>query len=118
VQSIIGVTLDAAGPPHEVLLKLQCSDDWELNVWSTFEDLASDTKLGGVRSAAWEERRSIAAGTSAGSRVFWAGPGKGAHLETATVLIGSDDEAWDIAFLIPVAIVEKIGDMASARGID
>jgi hypothetical protein len=34
------------------------------------------------------------------------------------VLIGHDDEAWDIAFLIPVALVEKIGSLASARQLD
>ncbi|WP_327006043.1 hypothetical protein OHA72_01350 [Dactylosporangium sp. NBC_01737] len=115
MQSVVDVSLGAAGPPHEVVLKLQGGDDWELNVWSTFEDLA---KLRDVRSAVWAERRSIAAGTSAGSRVFWAGPAEGADPETATVLIGHDDEAWDIAFLIPVSLVETIGSMASARHLD
>ncbi|GAB3864052.1 hypothetical protein GCM10029963_73800 [Micromonospora andamanensis] len=67
MQAVIDVTLGAAGPPHEVVLKLQGGDDWELNVWATFEDLA---KLRGVRAAAWDQRRSIAAGVSAGGRVF------------------------------------------------
>ncbi|WP_433530640.1 hypothetical protein ACQPYA_00360 [Micromonospora sp. CA-263727] len=115
MQPIIDMSLGAAGPPHEVVLKLQGGDDWELNVWSTFEDLA---QLIGVRAAVWDERRAIAAGTSAGSRVFWCAPGEGADPETATVLIGHDDEAWDIAFLIPVALVEKIGTLASARQVD
>ena len=82
-------------------------------MWSTFDDLA---KLSDVRSAA--ERRSIAAGTCAGSRVFWAGPGNGEDPEIATVLIGLDAEAWDIAFLIPVSLVEKIGSLADARHVD
>jgi hypothetical protein len=83
MQSVIDMSLGAAGTPHEVVLKLQGDDDWELNVWSTFEDLA---KLRDVRSAAWNERKSIVAGTSAGSRVFWAGPAEGADPGTATVL--------------------------------
>jgi hypothetical protein len=85
------------------------------NVWANFEDLA---KLHGIRSAAWNERRSIAAGTSAGGGVFWAGPAEGEDPEIATVLIGHDDKAWDIAFLVPVTLVEKIGSMANARQID
>ncbi len=115
MKSVIDVSLGAAGPPHEVVLKLQGGDDWELNVWSTFEDLA---KLRGVRSAAWAGRRSIAAGTCAGGSVFWAGPADGADPEIATVLIGHDDEAWDIAFLVPVSLVEEIGSLASARHVD
>ncbi|MDG4789651.1 hypothetical protein O7626_27630 [Micromonospora sp. WMMD1102] len=99
MQPIIDMSLGAAGPPHEVVLKLQGGDDWELNVWATFENLA---QLSGVRAAVWNERRAIAAGTSAGSRVFWCAPAEGAGPETATVLIGHDDETWDIAFLIPV----------------
>jgi hypothetical protein len=107
--------MSAAAPAHEVVLKLQGGDDWEVNVWSTFEDLA---KLRGVRAAAWDKRRSIEAGTSAGGKVFWCGPGEGPDPETATVLIGHDDEAWDVAFLIPVALVEKVGTLASARELD
>ncbi|AVT38577.1 hypothetical protein [Plantactinospora sp. BB1] len=115
MQPIIDMSLGAAGPPHEVVLKLQGGDDWELNVWSTFEDLA---QLSGIRAAVWNERRAIAAGTSAGSRVFWCAPAEDAGPETATVLIGHDDETWDIAFLVPVALVEKIATLASARQVD
>jgi hypothetical protein len=115
MQPVIDVTLGAAGPPHEVVLKLQGGDDWELNVWAAVEDLA---RLRGVRAAASGQRRSIAAGGSAGGRVFWCAPGEGADPEIATVLIGHDDEAWDIAFLIPVTLVEKIGTLASARQLD
>jgi len=114
MQKVIGMSLGAAGPPHEVVLTLQ-GDDWELHVWATFDDLA---RLRSVRSAVWDERRSIAAGTSAGSQVFWAGPAEGADSETATVLIGHDDETWDIAILVPVTVVEKIGDLAGARQVD
>lgn len=96
MQPGIDVTLGAAGPPHEVVLKLQGHNDWELNVWAAFEDLA---KLRDVRAAKWDQRKSIAAGVSVGGRVFWCAPGEGTDPEIATVLIGHDDEAWDIAFL-------------------
>ena len=115
MQSIIDISLGIAAPPYDVVLKLQGGDDWELNVWSTFEDLA---RLQNVRSASWVERRSIEAGTSVGGRVFWAGSGDGADPETATVLIGHDDEAWDIAFMLPMTVVEKIGRLADARHVD
>jgi hypothetical protein len=87
MQPVIDVTMGAAGPPHEVVLKLQGGDDWELNVWATFEDLA---KLRGVRAAPWDQRRSIVAGTSAGGKVFRCAPGDGSDPEIATVLIGHD----------------------------
>jgi hypothetical protein len=115
MQPVIDVTMSEAGPPHEVVLTLQGRDDWELNVWATFEELA---ELRGVRAAAWDQRRSIAAGTSAGGKVFWSVSGEGADPETATVLIGHDDEIWDIAFLIPVTLVEKVGARAGARQLD
>jgi hypothetical protein len=74
--------------------------------------------LCGVRAAAWGRPGSIAAGTSAGGKVIWCAPGEGSDPEIATVLIGHDDEVWDIAFLIPVALVEKVGILASARRLD
>jgi hypothetical protein len=109
------MSLGAAGRPHEVALKLQAGDDWELNVRSTFGDLS---RLRNIRSAVWNERRSIEAGTTVGGRVFWACPAGTANDETATILIGHDDEAWDIAFLVPVSVVERIGRPAEARQLD
>jgi len=61
----------------------------------------------------WNERRSITAGTSAGARVFWC-----ANEDTATIMIGHDDETWDIALLMPVAVVEKIAALAEDRHLD
>ena len=110
VSKEIDLSFGDAGPPYEVAVKIQGGDDWELNIWSTFADL---TQLRGIREAVWNERRSITAGTSAGAQVFWCANG-----DTATVMIGHDDETWDIALQIPIAVVEKIATMAEARQLD
>lgn len=106
----VDLSLGLAGGPDEVVLKLQGGDDWELNVWSTFEDLA---RLRGIRAAKWDQRRSIQAGRCAGSRVFWCSDG-----DTATILIGHDDEAWDVTVLVAVTVVETIATMAEERRVD
>jgi hypothetical protein len=59
--------------------------------------------LSGIRDAHWEDRRSIRAGTSAGSPVFWCS-GNG----DATMMIGHDEETWDIAVTMPLAVVDDI----------
>ena len=66
---------------------------------------ASTRALSGIRSADWNERRSIRAGESAGSPVFWASDG-----DDATLMIGDDDETWDVAITLPVAVVEDIAN--------
>jgi hypothetical protein len=109
--SVVDITLGAAGAQHEVLLKLQGGDGWELNVWATFEELA---ELRSIRAASWDQRRSIRAGKSAGRSVFWA-VSDVADPVSATVMIGQDDETWDIAFLVPIEGVEKIGALGVAR---
>ena len=59
------------------LLKLQ-TDEWEANVHASGEELL---RLSDLRSASWDERRSIQAGGSAGARVHWsAGEGEYANL--------------------------------------
>jgi hypothetical protein len=113
MRSFVEMSLGAAGVPHDVVLKLQGEDGWQLNVWATFEELS---KLRAVRTASWEQRRSIRAGTSAGCPVFWAAGAD--DPETATALIGHDDETWDIAFGVPVALVERIGALAADRRLD
>ncbi|GAA1736161.1 hypothetical protein [Luedemannella helvata] len=114
MQPIVRVSLGPAAPPHDVVLKLQGGDDWELNVWATFDELA---QLREIRSAVWADRRAIAAGRSAGANVFWAAPSEGAP-HAATIMVGHDDESWDIALLVPVAQVEEIGHRAAAGDVD
>ena len=88
--------VDVAG---QVAVKLQTAD-WEVNFRASKADLVA---LIGIDAANWDERRSIRAGESAGAAVFWASDGN-----AATMMIGSDDETWDVAFALPVAAVTEI----------
>jgi hypothetical protein len=92
----VTLDMDAAG---DVAVKLQ-ADEWEVNFRASRAELAA---LSGIRSADWNERRSIRAGESTGAPVFWASSGG-----DATLMIGSDDETWDVAVTLPVAAVEEI----------
>jgi hypothetical protein len=50
-------------------------------------------------------------GTAAGADVFWS-----ARDGVVSVLVGHDDETWDIAFVVPVAVVIQLADEARAFG--
>jgi len=82
------------------LLKLQ-SEEWEANVHASADELL---RLSNIRSASWDERRSIHAGESAGSRVYWSG-GDGDH---ANMMIGDDDETWDVSVVVPYAVIDQV----------
>lgn len=73
---------------------------WEVNVWVSVEELA---RLRGIREADWNERRSIRAGQSAGASVFWASDGG-----DVTLMVGPDDESWDLAVTFPVETVDAV----------
>ena len=83
-----------------VLLKLQ-ADEWEANVHASAEELLL---LSNIRSASWDERRSIQAGESAGARVYWSA-GEGDH---ANLMIGGDDETWDVSVAVPYAVIDQV----------
>jgi hypothetical protein len=81
------------------VVKLQ-TPTWELNVRCTAAEL---TRLGVIRQAAWDARKTLTVGESLGSRVFWSSDG-----QLATIAIGHDDDTWDVAFMVPVAVVDEI----------
>jgi hypothetical protein len=83
-----------------VLLKLQ-ADGWEANVHASAGELLL---LSDIRSASWDERRSIQAGESAGARVYWtAGEG-----DQANLMIGEDDETWDVSMAVPYTVIDQV----------
>jgi len=82
------------------LLKLQ-TDEWEANVHASGEELL---RLSDLRSASWDERRSIQAGGSAGARVHWSA-GEG---EYANLMIGEDDETWDVLVAVPYTVIDQV----------
>jgi hypothetical protein len=82
-------------------IKIQASD-LELNIWMKDEELA---RLSLIEDTKWERRESVQLGESAGALVFWAaGSGK----ETISILIGPDDEAWDIGLELPRSILSEL----------
>jgi hypothetical protein len=85
------------------------SDVYEVNVRATLEELFS---LRSIRSADWTSRSSVAAGQSAGMGVYWSANG-----DTATLLIGHDDETWDIAAMMPVQVIDDIVSQAEKASI-
>ena len=78
------------------LIKIQ-GDDWELNIHMKNDEMPL---LKSLRSADWNKRASIKAGTSADASVFWAFDTKE---QLVCILVGHDDETWDFAVTIPIA---------------
>ena len=102
------VTLELASAPDEPILvavKLQ-TPTWELNFRATPEELVS---LDGIRDTDWKTRRCLHVGECAGSRVHWSAQG-----DIATIMVGEDDETWDVAVTVPLASVDTIVADASA----
>ncbi len=98
--------MDAAG---DVAVKIQ-ADEWKVNIRASRIELTAFSR---IRSADWDERRSLRAGESAGAPVFWASDG-----DNATLMIGRDDETWDIAVTLPVTAVENIASRDLRRLAD
>jgi hypothetical protein len=110
---VVDVTLDvessSGGPAAPgVLVKLQ-AETWELNLWAPLADLA---RLREVRDADWAARRSLAIGTCAGAPVYWAMSGWGLRQAEVVILVGHDDETWDVAVGIPLATADEIASLA------
>lgn len=89
----------ARGEPVLLQVKLQ-SQQWELNLRATADDLAG---LGAIRDTDWAARRCLHIGQSAGTAVHWSAEG-----DTAAIMVGHDDETWDIAVTVPIATVDAI----------
>jgi hypothetical protein len=99
---MIDVTVDET-EGAEVAVKLQ-AETWELNFWAPADELVG---LRRIDDADWSERRSLAIGTCAGAPVFWA-KGEG----TVAILIGEDDETWDVGVTVPPAVIWEIVSQA------
>jgi hypothetical protein len=107
IVAFVDVTVDCA-VAEGCVVKIQ-AEMWEVNVWASAADLL---KLREIRSADWDSRRSMSLGRAAGSPVWWCSDG-----ESATLLIGPDDETWDMSLTVPVHVVDEIVAQA-ASGID
>jgi hypothetical protein len=101
---VADVTLDVDPGTGQTAVKLQ-AEAWELNIRGQLSDFVG---LGRIRDADWDERRSLAIGTCAGVPVFWASSGG-----EVAVLVGQDDETWDVAVTVPLSSVDEIASQAS-----
>ena len=83
--------------------------NFDVSVWIPAEEAVL---FDSVRSARWEQRGSIRIGQSAGAPVFWS-----SDEQTLSILIGVDDESWDIGFSLPASTLDSITDaIHSIRG--
>jgi hypothetical protein len=83
------------------------SEAFVLQVRASAEDLV---RLDRAPTAEWSRRQSIAVGTTGMGRVYWCA---GEAPDTGLVLVGHDDEAWNLALAISVATVQTIVRLAA-----
>ena len=76
------------------------TDAFEVNVRASVSDFM---RLSEIRSSDWSQRRSIAAGESAGAPVFWASVD-----DHVALMIGHDDETWDVSITLPFDLVDRM----------
>ena len=81
------------------------TSEWELNIRAPVSDFA---RLDRIRTADWHARASLAVGESAGAQVFWAAKG-----DSASILVGRDDETWDFSVTVPLAVVDEVTSLVA-----
>jgi hypothetical protein len=82
-----------------VTIKLQ-ANCFEFNVRIPEDQI---TQLKNVPNIEWENG-ALKLGKSADADVFWCADGD----DFISVMIGHDDQTWDIAFQLPIAVIEDI----------
>lgn len=81
------------------ILKIQMSQ-FEINVLLTGDDVDC---LQRVAAAQWNKRKSLRAGLTAGTPTFWS-----VESGDLTILVGEDDEVWDIAVTLPESCIPTL----------
>ena len=96
----VSVTVEADRKPKapSYSVKLQ-SEVFEVNIRIPADEV-EELKL--VASTTWEDG-SMQIGEAAGAPVFWS-----TEDGVVALLIGEDDENWDIALSLPVAVMDEI----------
>lgn len=85
---------------HQFVTAKFGGDSWELNVSAQATDFLI---LRDIRNMDWNARRSAKLGTCAGGNVYWSSDGT-----TATIMVGQDDETWEVAVSVPVELVDDL----------
>jgi hypothetical protein len=101
----VGVSSLEDGKPA-LTVKIQ-TKALELNVWIPETEVHL---LKEVAAAGWNDRRSVQIGRCANSPVFWSSK----EGETS-VLVGHDDETWDVGLTLPRGAFEQILDSVQAE---
>ena len=96
----VEVETDSDDSGHGLVSAKITDDRWELNVRAQVPDFLS---LSDIRSMDWNSRRVASVGTCLGAAVFWSSDG-----DTATIMVGHDDETWDLAVSIAVEVVDDL----------
>lgn len=94
----VDIALDELG--HDLVNAKFTDDGWEVNVRARASEFLT---LRDIRAMEWNSRRVAKVGTSAGAGVFWCSDG-----EAATIMIGHDDETWDLAISVPLGLVDDL----------
>ncbi len=77
-----------------------------LRVHAAAEELR---RLDAAPEARWDRRQSLAVGTTALGRVVWCA---GEAPRTINVLVGHDDETWDLSLTLPQTVVTEVVRLA------
>ena len=72
--------------------------------------------LARVRETPWASG-ALQIGTSAGAPAWWCrGDADGEDPETMSILVGEDDQSWDIALQFPIATIDEVLRAVAAAG--
>ena len=80
------------------------TEAFEVNVAVPLEDAA---RLKEVLTAPWLSG-ALRIGSSAGAPAWWCVGGDDEDAKTLSILVGTDDEAWDIALQLPLETIEAV----------
>jgi hypothetical protein len=98
------VTVDVVPDAEVSAYNVKISTDaFEVNV---IVAVAEADGLKRVRNTSWESG-ALRIGTSAGVPAWWCA-GDGGHQNTLSILIGEDDETWQIALQLPIEAIDDI----------
>jgi hypothetical protein len=104
IDLVADVEVDADGQTAAV--KIYCHE-WEVNLRAAASDLL---RLYQVDRAFFSTRSCLAIGRSAGMPVFWCSKD-----DKVTILIGRDEETWDIAVGVPLATAHEIAHQVEVQ---
>ncbi|MGW0628824.1 hypothetical protein [Streptomyces sp. NPDC002758] len=104
----VAVDLDRTAD-GQILVTLT-SPSWVLNIEAPRAELE---QLASIADTDWNARRTLSVGACANTRVYWCTDPDSNAADQAAILIGHDDESWDICISVPQVTVQKIAELAT-----